>query len=92
VIAVVHLRLPDADQPLADATALLGALGHRDGFVSGSLGRAMDDPSEWVLVTSWADVGSYRRGLSAYEVKLAFAPVMPYVRDEVSAYEIVSAR
>ena len=71
MLAVTHLRLPDADQALADVTFLLTELERRDGFLSGSLGRAMDDPGEWVLVTRWADVGSYRRGLSAYEVKLA---------------------
>ena len=92
MLAVTHLNLPDADQALADVTVLLTELERRGGFMSGSLARAMDDPGEWVLVTHWADVGSYRRGLSAYEVKLAFAPVMPYVRDEISAYEIIDDR
>ncbi len=92
MLAVTHLNLPDADQALADVTVLLTELERRAGFMSGSLARAMDDPGEWVLVTRWADVGSYRRGLSAYEVKLAFAPVMPYVRDEISAYEIIDDR
>lgn len=88
----MHLRLPDPGRWAADSRALLRVLEARDGFLGGSLGQAMDDPAEWVLVTEWADVGSYRRGLSAYEVKLAFAPLMPYVRDDVSAYEIVDAR
>jgi hypothetical protein len=42
-----------------------------------------------VLATEWDAVGAYRRGLSAYEVKLALAPVMAYVVNAPSAYEVV---
>lgn len=90
MIAVTHLRLPVA--AALETDGLLLALSGRPGFVRGTLGRSMDVPEEWVLVTEWDAVGSYRRGLSAYEVKLAFAPVMAYVRDESSAYETVTSR
>jgi hypothetical protein len=43
-----------------------------------------------VLATEWEAVGSYRRGLSSYEVKVALAPLMPYVVNAPSAYDVVA--
>ena len=40
-------------------------------------------------MSEWEGMGSYRRGLSAYDVKLALAPLMPFVVNEPSAYEVV---
>ncbi|MEX2421107.1 MAG: antibiotic biosynthesis monooxygenase family protein, partial [Actinomycetota bacterium] len=65
------------------------ALAIRPGYVDGSVGRNVDDPTLWVLQTRWADVGSYRRALSAYEVKLHAVPLLSRALDEPSAYEIV---
>jgi hypothetical protein len=73
--------------PWAPAPApLLEALGARPGFVSGEFGRAADDPSLWALVTRWDGVGSYRRALSAAEVKIAGAPVWVHALDEPGVY------
>lgn len=74
----------------AAAADVLAALAVRPGFRSGRVGRLLDDPTGWVLASEWDDVGSYRRGLSAYDVKIAFAALMPYVLDEPSAYEVVA--
>ena len=52
----------------------LAALAERPGYVGGHVGRNVDDPDLWVLTTSWANVGSYRRALSAYDVKVARRP------------------
>jgi heme-degrading monooxygenase HmoA len=71
--------------------AALHVLAQRPGFVRGRLGRATDDTSRWVLVTEWADIGSWRRALSAYEVKLQATPLLAEAVDEVSGYEVVSA-
>lgn len=73
----------------ADLEAALAALGARPGFESGELGRNVDDPELWVLVTRWVDVGSYRRALSSYDVKLAAVPTLSRALDEPSAYEPV---
>lgn len=67
----------------------LGVLAAREGFVDGSIGRNLDEPDLWVLVTRWRDVGSYRRALSSYDVKAGAVPVLSRAIDEPSAYEAV---
>ncbi len=67
----------------------LQALAARPGFVRGSLGRAADDPSAWVLVTEWIGVGAYRRALSSYDVKVDASPLLALGRDEPSAFEVL---
>ncbi|WP_296602818.1 antibiotic biosynthesis monooxygenase family protein [Nocardioides sp.] len=57
------------------------------GYVGGEIGRNVDDPELWVLTTRWADVGSYRRALSTYDVKLHAVAVLSRALDEPSAYE-----
>ena len=42
----------------------------------GTLGRSTDDADDWVLVTEWENVGSYRRALGNYEVKLHATPLL----------------
>lgn len=69
--------------------AAYDALAAQKGFVRGGIGRNLDDPSLWVLHTEWADVGSYRRALSTYDVKLTAVPVLSRAIDEPSAYEPV---
>ena len=95
MLAVTHLTQsppgPEDSDPLAGAlTDLLDVLAQRPGFGRGHVGRALDDATRWVLVTEWEDVGSYRRGLSSYDVKVAFAAVMPHVRSEPSAFEVLT--
>lgn len=65
------------------------ALAAQKGFVAGGIGRNLDDPDLWVLHTQWRDVGSYRRALSTYDVKLTAVPVLSRAIDEPSAYEPV---
>ncbi len=65
----------------------LGVLAERTGYADGRLGRNVDDPTLWVMVTRWQDVGSYRRALSTYEVKLHAVPLLSRSLDEPSAYE-----
>ncbi len=69
------------------AGAALEALTARPGCTSGRVGRSVDDPTLWTLSTSWASVGSYRRALSSYEVKLHAVPLMYRALDEPTAFE-----
>jgi hypothetical protein len=69
----------------------LAVLAVRAGFVRGSLGRAADDPSAWVLVTEWVGVGAWRRALSSYDVKVHASPLLALGRDEPSAFEVLVA-
>ena len=72
-----------------DLQAVLTVLGERPGFLSGEIGRNLDDPDLWVLVTRWESVGGYRRALSSYEVKVGAVPTLSRALDEPSAYEPV---
>ncbi|WP_372736059.1 antibiotic biosynthesis monooxygenase family protein [Nocardioides sp.] len=67
----------------------LDALADRPGFLQGTIGRNLDDPTLWVLTTQWQHVGAYRRALSSYEVKLRAVPILSRAVDEPSAYEVV---
>ena len=71
----------------ADVEEAIGALRGCAGFVDAEGGRNVDDPTLWVLVTRWADVGSYRRALSSYDVKVSAVPLLSRALDEPSAYE-----
>ena len=72
----------------ARARTALAALADRPGFRRGRVGRSVDDPAEWVLVTEWDGVGAYRRALSAYQVKVDATPLLAQARDEPGAYEV----
>lgn len=93
VLAVTRCHVPVGQDEtfLAAARDVLTALAGRPGFGRGHVGRAMDDETRWVLSTEWDAVGAYRRGLSAYDVKVAFAPLMAYVVQEPSAYDVVAS-
>jgi quinol monooxygenase YgiN len=89
VLVVNRFRVPadDAEAFRADLAAAVEVLSQRPGFGSADAGRNLDDPDLWVLVTRWADVGSYRRALSSYDVKLTAVPLLARALDEPSAFE-----
>jgi quinol monooxygenase YgiN len=91
VIVVNRFRVAEADAEgfAGEARAALAALADRPGYESGHLGRNVDDPALWVLTMTWRDVGSYRRALSAYDVKVTAVPLLSRAIDEPSAYELV---
>lgn len=92
VLALIRLRVPDTDTDavVVAAQVVLTELAARPGHRRGVVGRSTDDPTLWVLATEWDAVGAYRRGLSSYDVKVSLAPLMPYVLNEPSAYEVVA--
>jgi hypothetical protein len=69
------------------AAAALRVLAGRPGFRRGSLGRATDDSTAWLLLTEWDSVGAYRRALGGFEVKLQATPVLAQALDQPSAFE-----
>src|SRR4051794_32851399 len=91
VIVVNRFRVPEQDGEAFrhEVAAAHAALAARPGYVAGEVGRNVDDPELWVLTTRWHNVGSYRRALSAYEVKLTAVPLLSQAIDEPSAYEVV---
>ena len=88
MFALTRLRAAEAEVPalLADARALLDLLRHRPGFRDGAVGSSAEEPGLLALWTSWDGVGSYRRALSAAEVKIAGAPVWVHAADEPGVY------
>ena len=88
MFAVTRLRVPDggAGELAAAAGKLLAALSARPGFLDGEVGRSTEDGGLWALLTRWDGVGSYRRALSAAEVKIAGAPVWVHAVDEPGVY------
>jgi hypothetical protein len=82
-------HLEDADDEIAARLeACRDVLAAQRGYRDGWFGRNVDDPSLWTLVTLWRDVGSYRRALSSYDVKVGAVPVLSQAIDEPSAYEL----
>ena len=75
-----------------DAVEALEELSAGQGFVRGHVGRNVDDPELWALVTEWDGVGSYRRALGAFDVKTTLTPLAAYALDEPGAYEVVGSR
>ena len=92
MITVTRFDVPEGQSSAFEPEGrhLLATLAERPGFVRGRLGRALDAPGLWSLVTEWQDVGSYRRGLSAYDVKLATASVLAFAVDEPGAFEVLA--
>ncbi len=90
MLLVARLR-PPSDEAVfrTEIRAAIEALSARPGHIASRLARALDDPSMWVLVSEWENVGSYRRALSSYDVKMASAALMGAVINEPTAYEAV---
>lgn len=86
MISVTHFASGDPTFA-ARAQRALEALARRPGYLRGSLGRGADDPATWLLVTEWENVGSFRRALGNYEVKLHATPLLAEAVDVPTAFE-----
>ncbi|WP_114422118.1 antibiotic biosynthesis monooxygenase family protein [Nocardioides houyundeii] len=91
MIVVSRFRVDQSDAEVfrVELQAALEALAGQRGHLHGAIGCNVDDPTLWVLSTEWKDVGSYRRALSSYDVKVTAVPVLSRAIDEPSAYERV---
>lgn len=91
---VMNRFVIDEDQSeefIGRAHAALAALAARPGFRDGRLTRALDEPGNWCLVTRWESVGTYRRALGAFQVKVTAIPLLAESMDEPSAYETLAS-
>jgi quinol monooxygenase YgiN len=91
VLVVNRFHVPGdrADAFRVELETAREALAACAGYVGGEVGRNVDDPELWVLSTRWENVGSYRRALSSYDVKLRAVAVLSRAIEEPSAYERV---
>jgi quinol monooxygenase YgiN len=88
VILVARLRpSDDPDAFRAAVGSAIDALAARPGHIRTRLARGLDEPSRWVLISEWENVGSYRRALSSFDVKMASGVLMGAVIDETTAYQ-----
>jgi quinol monooxygenase YgiN len=92
MIAVTRYEVPDDEidgfRALADQA--VRALAQRTGCEQVRLGRNIDEPRLWLLISVWRGVGDYRRALSHPEVKLRAVPLMYRCIDEPTAFEDLS--
>ncbi|MFZ9774566.1 MAG: antibiotic biosynthesis monooxygenase family protein [Candidatus Nanopelagicaceae bacterium] len=56
------------------------------GYLSGEIGLNTDEPRLIALVTRWENIGSYRRALSNFQVKVDAVPVLAQAIDEPGGY------
>jgi hypothetical protein len=91
VLVVTRYRVTPEDAATfqAEARAALDVLALQKGWLAGRLGRNVDEPDLWVLTTEWENVGSYRRALSPFDVKITAVPLLSRCIDEPSAFELV---
>ena len=75
----------------AKAKSAIKVLAEQPGYVRGRIGRATDEPLQWVIVTEWQNVGAYRRAIGTYTVRVEAVPFLALARDEPTAYEILYA-
>lgn len=86
VIVRFAVPLDRADDFEARARAAADFFAGRPGCESAEIGKNVDDPELWALVTRWADVCSYRRAYNGYEAKMTLMPLLNEAIDEPTAY------
>ena len=89
MFVVIRFRVAEGDQAVFETrlVAAVEVLSRQRGFVAARAGRNADDPELLALTMEWQNIGSYRRALSPYDVKLAAVPLLSEAIDEPTAYE-----
>ena len=91
-VALLRFRSHDVPALVAQLRGSVALLSTKPGFINAHMARAIDDPELIVLQLGWDTVGSYRRALSAYDVKVEVVPVMSQALDEPTAFEVLHFR
>lgn len=81
----------DEDQFAERARTALSVLSARPGYVRGQLGRELNDPVHWCLVTEWESVGAYRRAMGGFDVKVHATPLLASALPDASTYEVLAS-
>ena len=77
----------EGTQWLVDARGALETVSQQIGFQRASVLHSPEEPSRYVVICTWQDVGSYRRALSSTDMKLNVWPFLAAMHDEPSVYE-----
>lgn len=91
VVSRFDVSESDGDGFLERARTALAAFAARPGFVRGRIGRSADVPTAWALTTEWDSVGSFRRALSDFDVKVHASTLLAESSDEPSAFELLGS-
>jgi hypothetical protein len=93
VLVVTRYTVPEqaGREFYAKAKSAIKVLAAQPGYVRGRIGRATDEPLQWVIVTEWQNVGAYRRAIGTYTARVEAVPLLALARDEPTAYEILYA-
>lgn len=88
MFAIARFRVAPgaAESFVGDLVAAQEALAACDGYISGRIGSNTDEPGLIAMVTEWRNIGSYRRALSNYQVKLVAVPILAQAIDEPGGY------
>lgn len=88
MIAIARFQIPSSQGEIFrhSAERALKALSKCEGYLFGDFGQNTDDPQLWALVSGWKNVGSYRRALSNYAVKVDSIPLLAQAIDEPGAF------
>lgn len=89
VFVVIRFRVGESEQAGFGERlqAAVDVLAQQQGFVAARTGRNVDDPELLALTLEFENIGSYRRALSPYDVKLTAVPLLSQAIDEPTAYE-----
>ena len=89
VITRHRVPLPTQDRFVADAREAVALLVGCVGCEGATVARAVDDPELLIITSRWSDVGSYRRALSSFDVKIGAVPLLSTAIDEPTAFEVL---
>ncbi|MFM1906078.1 MAG: hypothetical protein RIT32_874 [Actinomycetota bacterium] len=88
IVVTVHQVPADKVEHFAQLAAeWLTQLAQLPGWVSGSLGRSVDEIDHWLIQQQWEDAGSCRRGLSATQLRPIAFELAQSTICEVSTFE-----
>lgn len=76
---------------LREAREAVELLRGREGCVGIDILQSVDRDDLLMITTRWESMGSYRRAMSAYEVKERVIPFLSRARDEDSTFETLLA-
>ena len=79
------------DAWLKQAASAIEILTQRTGFIDASVIRSADEHDQFLVLSQWIDVGSYRRALSSTEAKMGVWPFLATMHDRPSAFETLFA-
>ncbi len=91
-VALLRFRPRDVAGLMVLLRESVSLLATKEGFVDARVSRAIDDGALVTLELSWDTVGSYRRALSSYDVKVQVVPIMSQALDEPTAFEVLHVR